>query len=139
MRSVIFISLFILGLSSGRKNITIGSNPLNGTWAPVSQEMGGKSLPKAAFETQRLVISDSNYVFTAESVDKGVVKYQDNKMDIYGKEGVNTGKHFTAIFKYENELLTICYNLSGDGYPETFDTNGKPLFFLSVFKREMAR
>jgi hypothetical protein len=44
------------------------------------------------------VIIDSNYTLTAESVDKGIVKYgSGDKMDIYGKEGVNMGKHFTAI------------------------------------------
>jgi hypothetical protein len=71
----------------------------------------------------------------AESVDKGVVKYKEDKIDIYGKDGVNAGKHFTALFKLENGLLTICYNLKGDNYPESFDTKGKPLFFLSVFKK----
>ena len=112
------------------------SNKLNGSWVPVAQEMGGTALPKTAFATQKLLISDSAYTFTAESVDKGVVKYTGNKMDIYGKEGVNTGKHFTALFKYENEQLTICYNLKGDGYPEAFDTRGKPMYFLSVFRKE---
>ena len=57
-------------------------------------------------------------------------------MDIYGKEGVNTGKHFTAIYKYENDQMTVCYNLVGDSYPETFETKSKPTLFLSVFKRE---
>jgi hypothetical protein len=57
-------------------------------------------------------------------------------MDIFGKEGVNSGKHFTAIYKLENEYLTICYNLSGNAYPETFETKGKPMYFLSVFKKK---
>jgi len=109
---------------------------LDGTWIPVKEEFGGKELPAAAFQKQKLVISDSNYVFTAESVDKGVVKYSDDKMDIYGKEGVNIGKHFTAIFKYENEQLSICYNLKGDNYPEAFSTAGHPLYFLCSFKKE---
>ena len=111
------------------------SNKLNGTWVPIQQEMGGTSLPTAAFESQKLIISDSNYTFTAESVDKGVVKYSNDKMDIYGQEGVNAGKHFTAIYKFENEELIICYNLKGDSYPETFETKGKPTYFLSVFKK----
>jgi hypothetical protein len=55
-------------------------------------------------------------------------------MDIYGKEGVNTGKHFTAIYKLENNRLTICYNLAGDKYPELFDTKGRKQYFLCVFK-----
>jgi len=56
-------------------------------------------------------------------------------MDVYGREGVNAGKHFTSIYKLENEQLSVCYNLGGDSYPESFDTKGKPKYFLAVFKR----
>jgi|SRR5436190_9109 len=137
MRLIKFILLVILGFGCiSTKNATMKSNKLNGTWTPIKEEFGGTVLPAAAFEKQRLVISDSNYTFTAESVDKGIVKYSNDKMDIYGREGVNVGKHFTAIYKFEEEQLTICYNLSGDSYPEVFTTKGKPMYFLSVFKRE---
>ena len=145
MRLITFISLIILGLGcASTKNATSDSyrmkpNKLNGTWMPVKQEMGGVLLPKAAFEKQKLIISDSTYTFSAESIDKGIVKYKDDKMDIYGKEGVNAGKHFTAIYKYENEQLTICYNLLGNSYPEAFETKSKPSLFLSVFKKEMIK
>ena len=111
------------------------SNPINGTWIPILQELGGQALPKTAFEKQKLILTDSTYTVIAESVDKGVVKYSGNKVDIYGKDGVNAGKHFSAIFKYENGQLTLCYNLQGNSYPETFDTKGKPFFFTSVFKK----
>ena len=137
MRSITVFSLLILGIScSSTKYATMNSGKLNGTWLPVKQEMGGRLLPGATLENQKLIISDSTYTFIAESIDKGVVRYRDNKMDIYGKEGVNAGKHFTAIYKYENGQLTVCYNLSGDSYPEAFETKGKPTFFLSVFKKE---
>ena len=112
------------------------TNKLNGTWLPVQQEIGGTALPKAAYEKQKLVLHDTTYTVFAESVDKGTVIYQNNKMDIVGKEGINTGKHFKAIYKLENEQLTVCYNLRGDSYPDGFDTKGKPLFFLSVFNRD---
>ena len=137
MRSILFIFLLILGAGcAGTKNATIKLSQLNGTWIPVKEEMGGTLLPKAAFEKQQLIIRDSTYSFTAESVDKGVIKYSNNdKMDIYGKEGINKGKHFTAIYKYENEQLTVCYNLLGNSYPEAFETKGKPGLFLSVFKK----
>ena len=147
MRLISFISLLLLGVSwTNTKYATMEPNKLNGTWLPVKQEMGGVLLPKAAFENQKLIISDSTYTVIAESIDKGVVKYKDDKMDIYGKDGVNFGKHFTAIYKFENlptgqagEQLTICYNLSGDSYPETYETKGKPMYFLSVFKKELMK
>ena len=134
----IFISLLVLSLSyTGLKKAVTQTNNLNGTWIPVKQETAGKELPKAVYEKQKLVISDSNYTFTAESVDKGIVRYgKGDKMDIYGKEGVNTGRHFAAIYKFENEQLTICYNLVGDSYPEAFETKSKPTLFLSVFKKQ---
>lgn len=108
---------------------------LNGTWKPVRQEMAGNPMPESYFEKQELILSDSNYTFSAESIDKGIATYADGKMDIYGKEGVNTGKHFMAIYKLENDMLTICYNLKGDGYPEGFETKDKGLLFLSEYKK----
>lgn len=133
MRLITIISLLILNIGSTKQ-----AGKLNGTWVPVKQTMGKMTLPPASFATQKLVIADSTYTFTAESVDKGVCRYNEssNKMDIYGKQGVNTGKHFTAIYKYENDQLTIIYNLKGDSYPEAFETSAKPTLFMSVFKRE---
>lgn len=123
----------LIGCSTATKT---NSNLLNGTWVPVKQEMGGKEFPSAVFEKQKLVISDSMYTLSAESVDKGALQYANGKMDIYGREGVNAGKHFTAIYTHEADQLTICYNLKGDSYPEAFETTGKPMLFLSVFKHE---
>ena len=135
MRLTIFISLLILSLGcSNTKNVTT-TNKFNGTWMPVKQEIGGTALPDEALKNQKLIILDNTYTVIADNIDKGIVKYQGNKMDIYSNEGANKGKHFTAIFKYETGLLTICYNLKGDSYPEVFETKGKPLFFLSVFKK----
>ena len=137
MRQLAILLFICLSLGCATtKNSKTNSRLLNGTWVPNKQEIGGRQLPQAVFEKQRLIIRDSTYTVIAESVDKGVVQYKENKMDIYGKEGVNTGKHFTAIYKMENEVLTICYNLLGDRYPENFETTGKPLYFPSVFNRE---
>ncbi len=136
MRKIFFILLAIFCLScNSTKHAVTKSNKLNGTWIPVKEEMGGTLLPTAAFKSQQLILKDSNYIFTAESVDKGIAKYANGKMDIYGEEGVNIGKHFMAIYKYENEELTICYNLKGDGYPEAFETKPKRLLFLCTFVR----
>ncbi len=135
-KAIFFFVLFITVSCANTKKLTMETNKLNGTWLPIQQEIGGTALPKAAFEKQKLVLQDTTYTVFAESVDKGMVNYQGNKMDIVGKEGVNTGKHFKAIYKLENGQLTVCYNLRGDAYPEGFDTKGKPLFFLSVFNRE---
>lgn len=130
--------MFGFSCASTKKAYT-NQTKLYGTWVPVKLEMDGALLPKESFEKQKLIISDSTYTFIAESIDKGIIKYNGDKMDIYGKDGVNAGKHFTTKYKYENELLTICYNLSADAYPETFETKGKPMFFLAVFKKEAVK
>jgi len=138
MRTTIFISLLSFSFAcTGPKKAVTTINKLNGTWIPVKQEIAGKELPKAVYEKQKLVMNDSNYTLTAESVDKGVIRYGGNdKMDIYGREGVNAGKHFTAIYKFETDQLTICYNLAGDSYPEAFETKSKPTLFLSMFTKQ---
>lgn len=132
--SILICICLTIGCATTKKSST-SSNVLNGTWKPISQEMGGKQLPPAVFQTQKLIISDTTYIFTAESVDKGTLKYKNGQMDIYGKEGVNTGKHFPAIYKLDNDQLTICYNLKGDSYPTEFKTKSKAALFLSVFKK----
>ncbi len=131
------ISFFLMFniLYATAKTATMKASTLDGTWVPVKQEMGGKPLPKEALQ-QKLIIDDTAYTVVAGATDKGIIEYMGDKMDIYSKEGVNAGKHFTAIYKYENGQLTICYNLAGNSYPEGFDTNGHPLFFLSVFEKD---
>jgi uncharacterized protein (TIGR03067 family) len=125
-----------LGCTSPKKAVT-QTNNLNGTWIPVKQEIGGNELPTAVFEKQKFVVIDSSNTFTAESIDKGVVRYGGgDKMNIYGREGINAGKHFTAIYKFENQVLTICYNLTGDSYPDAFETKSKPTLFVSVFTKQ---
>jgi uncharacterized protein (TIGR03067 family) len=141
MRSklLLLMMLFSIGCSNTKKTSS-HMNELRGTWQPIHQEIGGNVLPKAVYEKQQLIIVDSNYTVVAESIDKGVMRYSGiDKMDIYGKDGVNAGKHFRAIYKYENEQLTVCYNLKGDSYPEAFDTKGKPMYFISVFMKAMVK
>lgn len=126
--------LFAIGCTTtrGTKYLT----QLNGNWTPIKQEIGGKNLPTTYFQTQKLLIQNTTYTLTAESVDKGTLTYKNGQMDIYGKVGVNKGKHFTALYKLDNNQLTIVYNLTGDTYPTEFETKSKPTLFLSVFKKD---
>jgi uncharacterized protein (TIGR03067 family) len=130
MRMLLLIAALLTGV------VVKGQTKFQGTWLPVRQEMGGKTLPPAAYKDQQLIMQDSLYTVIAESVDKGVVRMNGNKLDIYGRDGVNKGKHFTAIYQLKEGELTICYNLEGSVYPEAFTTQGHPLYFLSVFKKE---
>lgn len=111
-------------------------NNLDGTWIPIEQEFQGISLPKSVFQNQKLILSGNTYVVQAEIIDKGTLEYAKSKMDIFGNEGPNKDKHLQAIYKIENDTLTICYNLSGDGYPTEFESTSKPNHFLSIFKKQ---
>lgn len=131
----LFAIIFLITLIGCAATKTPAPDPISGNWVPLSQEMGGKAMPRAFYEKQRLSIEGLSYTLVAESVDKGELNYANGRMDIYGKEGVNKGKHFSAIYKLEKGQLTICYNLKGDGYPEGFDTKGKALYFISVYTK----
>lgn len=135
LTTLICLLIFSIGCATTKKS-AINSNVLNGSWTPIKQEMAGKELPVIVFQKQKLIVSDTMYVFTAESVDKGTLQYKNGQMDIYGKEGVNAGKHLTALYKLEQDQLTICYNLAGDSYPAAFETKSKPTLFLSVFTKD---
>ena len=131
-----FILLYsFIGCSSSKESAT-NSGELNGGWFPVQQEIGGQQLPPESFEGERLAIVEKSFLFIAESVDEGTVTYGNGKMDIYVEDGANAGRHFKAIYKLENNILTICYDLEGGDYPEHFSTSGNPNLFLSVFVKE---
>ncbi len=136
----LLLTAMLIAIATGAFNsghTSVFSGELNGDWVPVKQVLGGKELPGSVFENQLLTISDSNYTLVAESADKGTAIYADGRMDIFGKEGVNMGRSIKAIYKLENEVLTICYDLTGTDYPESFETEGNPMFFLSEFKLKL--
>ena len=132
---IYFILIALLFSCASKKSQTVSVDKLNGTWIPITQEMNGKTLPKSFYEKQRLIIEDTLYIVIAESIDRGIVKVNGNKLDIYGKEGVNIGKHFTGLFELNKDKLTVCYNLKGDYYPTNFITQNKSTLFTSVFTR----
>ncbi len=135
----LLIIIGVTGCKSVKNSNTENSSSLNGIWIPVQQQLGDYVLPETFFANQNLHISDTNYTVNAESVDKGILAYKNGKMDIYGKQGPNKGKHITAIYTFEDEKLKICYNLEGNSYPENYETKGKNLFFLAVYVREYVR
>ena len=137
MRLLTILILLSPGFSCNSTSKFLGNAyTLNGVWIPTKQEMNGKELPATVFNNYKLTMKDSTYIFGIAQEDKGVITYSKGKMDIYGKEGINKDKHYTAIYKLENGILTICYNLAGDVYPEAFETTSKPTLFLSHYKKE---
>jgi uncharacterized protein (TIGR03067 family) len=135
MKLFVFVctALLFIACSSGKK--TTNEN-LNGNWIPVRQQMGGQDLPASFYAKLKLTIRNNTYLLTGETPDKGDCIYKNGKMDIYGKEGPNAGKHFMCIYKLNGDELTVCYNLKGDAYPTSFETKAGTMLFLSIYKKE---
>lgn len=131
MKKIVLLALFSIHISCTSVHDNL---QLNGTWLPISQTIGGNSMPASMFDGHRLTIDNDSYTMQAESIDKGNITINKGKMDIYGKEGVNQGKHFMAIYKIEDDKLTVCYDLTGESYPTEFESASNPMFLLSVFK-----
>lgn len=130
------ISLLFVCSLLGLSIMAQKGDKLDGTWVPIKQELGGDAFPKEVFETQKLTISGNQYTFQAETVDKGTLEYSKGKMTVTSTEGANAGKTFPAIYKLENGLLTICYNLGGTESPKGYDTKGEPTYFTAVFQKQ---
>jgi len=136
MKHLLFIYfIFLIVGCSSTKDTGTNSGELNGDWYPIREEMSGQELPLNSFENQKMVIIGNSFIFMAESADEGNITYDKGKMDIYVDVGVNAGRHFKAIYKFENEFLIICYDLKGGDYPESFDTSVNLNLFMSVFQR----
>ncbi len=130
---VFMIAAIFFGPASTQK-INTNAEKLDGVWVTIRQEQDGKDLPEEVYEKYRLTITDSAYAYTND--DKGAVRYNNGKMDLYGREGANAGRHFTAIYKLEGDQLTICYNMAGDRYPGSFETRNDPSLLLTEYKRK---
>lgn len=133
MKHLMLIVPSFLALGTGWSQNAGNSKELDGLWQPIKEQVAGSDLNSAGFEKDRLSTNDTVYSYTNQ--DKGAVYYKDGKMDIYGREGINAGKHFMAIYKLDKDQLTVCYNLAGDGYPTAFESASKPTLFLAVFQR----
>lgn len=136
MRPFLFTLLFFSACGLLKKKDHSSNQALNGIWRPIREEIAGTKIPPIAFQSQTLELKNGHYIMTAESVDQGEYQVHANTMDIYGKEGVNAGKHLKARFELKNEQLTICYDLDGKSYPETFETKNHPFYFTLVLERK---
>ncbi len=114
---------------------------IQGTWKPVTAELGGKPFPQEVLKTIKLVLTDGKYTVTVgEQKDEGTVKLDPAKnpraMDIVGTKGPNQGKTIPAIYELTDTTLRICYNLDGKGRPKAFKTKAGTRLFLVEYKRQ---
>jgi uncharacterized protein (TIGR03067 family) len=113
---------------------------LFGTWQLTRGVVGGNPLPEEVVKKLRLELTEGKYNLTgAESPDRGTWKlHPDTKppgMDVKGTDGPNKGKTFLAIFELDGDRMKICYDLSGQSRPTTFESKEKTLLFLAEYQR----
>ena len=113
---------------------------IEGTWRGSKAELGGKKMPDKVVSNLRLTLKDGTYAVIAESPDRGTVAYdtsaEPKTMDIKGVEGPNKGRTILAIYELKDDMLTICYDLSGLSRPKGFETRPGTRLFLVTYARE---
>lgn len=114
---------------------------LQGTWLPLSAELGGKLFPDDLRKNMKLVVKGDTYtVVVGKKVDRGLIKRNPTtnpkEMDIIGTEGPNKGQTILAIYERTNDTLRVCYDLGGKNRPKEFNTRNGALLFLVTYKRE---
>jgi uncharacterized protein (TIGR03067 family) len=135
--------MFVLSLVSGGRcdDAEKDGKALEGTWVPLSAELGGRKFPDEVLKTMKLVMAGEKYTVTVGAqTDQGTVKLdaaQNPKaMDIKGTEGPNKGKNFPAIYELKGDTLRVCYDLSGNKRPAEFKTKEDTQLFLVTYRRE---
>jgi len=114
---------------------------MQGTWKPVSAELGGKPFPDEVTKTIKLVLNDGKYTVTVgDQTDEGTYKLGPTKkpreLDIVGIKGPNQGKTILAIYDLTDSTLRVCYDLSGKVRPKEFKSMADTPQFLVDYKRQ---
>lgn len=116
---------------------------IEGTWIPISAELGNQPFPERLFTAMRLILTENSYTAIVGSViDKGTLTLHEGgtlgTMDIHGTEGPNKGRTIHAIFALEGETLKVCYDLAGKNRPQEFRTEPRTQQFLVSYRRDNA-
>jgi uncharacterized protein (TIGR03067 family) len=129
----------VVAMSAGHEDIT-DRGRLQGTWRPVTAELGGQPFPEEVRKSITLVVSGDEYLVTVGAQpDRGTVFLTTTSfpkaMDIAGVEGPNKGRTLHAIYDVDGDTLRVCYDLSGAGRPAAFTSAAGTQLFLVVYNR----
>jgi uncharacterized protein (TIGR03067 family) len=118
----------------------MNTESMQGTWVPVGAELAGKPFPEEVRHTIRLEVAGSTYTVTiGPAVDRGTLTLDasvtPHRLDITGTEGPNAGRTIRAIYEQEGDALRICYDLSGESRPTTFQSAEGTQLFLVDYRR----
>jgi uncharacterized protein (TIGR03067 family) len=115
---------------------------IEGTWIPVTAELGGQKLPDDFLKDTKLVLSAGRYTYHTQQLDQGTYKLIPTKepkalkaMDVTGVEGPNKGRTLLAIYELAGDTMRICYDLDGKLRPDAFTTRAGTQQLLIIYKR----
>jgi uncharacterized protein (TIGR03067 family) len=118
------------------------SKMIEGTWIPITVELGGQKLPDEYLKDSKLILTAGRYTYQVDQGTYKLIPAEDPKapkaMDITGTGGPNKGKTFLAIYELSGDTLRICYDLEGKSRPEEFTTRAGTKQFLAIYKRAKA-
>ncbi|MGH7973426.1 MAG: TIGR03067 domain-containing protein, partial [Limisphaerales bacterium] len=127
LRGLAFIAISFLtavALGAHAAADSADTKALDGSWVPVTAELGGAPMREKIVKAILLKIHKGEYEVTIEGgpgVDRGrcAVDTASNPkaMKITGVAGPNAGKTFPAIYEVDGDTLRICDDLSGAKRP----------------------
>ena len=114
---------------------------IQGSWKPVTAELGGQPMPESVIKSVSLKLDNGKYeVFVGDRPDRGTYAInagsKPKSMTINGTEGPNLGKIFPAIYELNADTLRICYDLSGAKRPAEFKSAAGTKLYLVTYKRK---
>jgi uncharacterized protein (TIGR03067 family) len=143
MKRIIALSVLAFAGSVWAADDDADSKKWQGTWTPVSAELGGVMLPPQALKAITLKIDGENYDVTVlgeNASDRGTTKLDakasPKTMTITSTNGPNKGKTFLAIYEFKGEAPRVCYDLSGTKRPTEFKTEPGTKLYLVTYQRK---
>jgi uncharacterized protein (TIGR03067 family) len=138
---IALVGLIAVGMVSAREKQTAQSDSLQGNWALTSVELNAQVLSMEKLKDARLTVKDTQY--TLQLGDIGVemthvlhADQQPKAMDLTIAAGPDKGKTFRAIYKLEDDTLTVCRSIKPDvERPTKFATAPESGLMLVVWKR----
>jgi uncharacterized protein (TIGR03067 family) len=115
---------------------------LQGKWIVAKGEAGGQELPKEFLTSIVLTFDGEKYTVegTPDGKQSGEIKIDGTKeikeMTVEPKEGPNAGMPTKTIYKFDEEKLIVCYDLSNAGFPKEFKAAEGDPYLLITYERK---
>ncbi len=114
---------------------------LDGSWQPERGTMHGEVVPTSALGVMALVVSNGTFKASSGSLSStgrmNQTGYLSNQFDLNIEGGADQGRLIKAIFKVENQMLTITYSESGE-FPITHDSSADNKYLTLIYKKQGA-